>query len=493
MAAGAADCYGWTAWSPTFPNPSSRTSSIRLRWPWAPTTARSAGSSALTNLGAALALFPGARLAERGGQRKPIVVWTGGIAARLALIALAAAPLIFRGHAAIYAFIALVALRAFTGQLGYPAWSAMLADLVPANIRGRYFASRNIALAAAALIFTPLAGRLAESIGLPHGYQASFLVAGLVGFAATMIFARIPEPRPQISGPAAGGAEGVRTILRRHPRFAAFTAVAFLWNLSLMVAGPFFSVYVVVNLGASPTQIGLLAAANSVTNIIGQRLWGRLNDRRGPSWVMRVTGMFIPLVPLLYAFATDAWFLIPVEILSGFLWSGYGLASFNLLLSLAPPAQRARFSAIYQMAVFSPAVVGPLLGSVAANTIGIRPLFFLSTAGRFLAAILFMVTVRGIRNGRRVGREWICEPQGFAAPRSGAASDPGDSRSRVGGRPLRAVRHLLILLSDQHRRAPPRLAGRAGAREPLPDLRRMRGPLPTRGAALRAHRFVRGN
>ncbi len=351
--------------------------------------------SALTNLGAALALFPGARLAERSAQRKPIVVLAGGTAARLALIAIAAAPLIFRGQAAIYALIALIALRAFASQLSFPAWSAMLADLVPSGIRGRYFASRNIALAVAALIFTPLAGRLAESIGLPDGYQASFLVAGLVGFVATAIFGRITEPHPQHSRLAAGRAEGLGALLRRHPRFAAFTGVAFLWNLSLMVAGPFFSVYIVVNLGASPTQIGLLAAANSVTNIIGQRLWGRLNDRHGPSWVMRVTGMFIPLVPLLYAFATDAWFLVPVEILSGFLWSGYGLASFNLLLSLAPPAQRARFSAIYQMAVFSPAVVGPLLGSIAANTIGIRPLFFLSTAGRFLAATLFMLTVRG--------------------------------------------------------------------------------------------------
>lgn len=351
--------------------------------------------SALTNLGAALALFPGAQLAERSSRRKPIVVWTAGMAARLALLAIAVAPLIFRGQATIYAFIALIALRAFATQLGFPAWSAMLADLVPSGIRGRYFASRNIALAAAALIFTPLAGRLAESIGLPGGYQASFLVAGLIGFVATGIFARIPEPTPQASTAAAGKAEGAWKILRTHPRFAAFTAVAFVWNLSLMVAGPFFSVYVVVNLGASPTQIGLLAAANSVTNIIGQRLWGRLNDRRGPAWVMRVTGLGIPLVPLLYAFATDAWFLIPVEILSGFLWSGYSLASFNLLLGLAPAAQRARFSAIYQMAVFSPAFVGPLLGSLLANTVGIRPLFFLSTAGRFIAAILFMFTVRG--------------------------------------------------------------------------------------------------
>lgn len=351
--------------------------------------------SALTNLAAALALFPGARMVERRGQRKPIVVWTGGVAARLALIAIAAAPLVFDGQAAIYAFIALVALRAFAGQLAFPAWSTMLADLVPSSSRGRYFASRNIALAAAALIFTPLAGRLAEAFGLPRGYQVSFLVAGLVGFVATAIFARIPEPPPQISSAGAGRPEGVWKILRTHPRFAAFTAVAFIWNLALMVAGPFFSVYLVVNLGATPTQIGLLAAANSVTNIIGQRLWGRLNDRRGAAWVMRVTGLIIPVVPLLWAFAPDPWFLIPVEILAGFLWSGYGLASFNLLLSLAPAAQRARFTAIYQVSVFSSAFVGPLLGSVLANTIGIRPLFYLSTIGRIVASLLFMFTVKG--------------------------------------------------------------------------------------------------
>jgi MFS family permease len=170
-----------------------------------------------------------------------------------------------------------------------------------------------------------------------------------------------------------------------------------------MVVGPFFSVYLVVDLGGTPTQIGLLAAANSVTNIIGQRLWGRLNDRRGAAWVMRITGLFIPLVPLLWAFAPDPWFLIPVEILSGFLWSGYGLASFNLLLSLAPPAQRARFSAIYQTAVFSAAFVGPLLGSVFADSIGIRPLLYVSTVGRVIASLLFLFTVRGDTETPREG------------------------------------------------------------------------------------------
>ena len=362
------------------------------------TTGQIGWLSAFTNLASALALFPGARLVERTGQRKRIVVLTGGGVARLLLLVMAVAPLFLPGTAAIYALIALIALRAFFSQLGFPAWSSLLADLVPAGIRGRYFASRNIGLAVAALIAAPLAGLLADQLGLPLGYQVSFFLAGLIGFGATAIFARIPEhPLPPASQTATEKPEGIRSILRTHPRFASFTAVAFLWNLALMIAGPFFSVYLVQDLGASPTQIGLLAAIFSVTNIVGQRVWGRLNDRRGAVWVMRLTGFLIPGVPLLWSIAPNPWYLIAVEGFSGFVWAGYGLASFNLLLGLAPAAQRARYTAIYQVSVFISAFIGPLLGGAFAAAIGIRPLFWVSAAGRVIAAFLFQLTVRGDR------------------------------------------------------------------------------------------------
>ena len=84
-----------------------------------------------------------------------------------------------------------------------------------------------------------------------------------------------------------------------------------------------------------------------------------------------------------------------MEALSGFVWAGYGLSSFNLLLSLTPPAQRARYTAIYQVSVFSSAFIGPLLGSALAAALGIRPLFWISAAGRVIAASLFLLTVRG--------------------------------------------------------------------------------------------------
>jgi hypothetical protein len=102
----------------------------------------------------------------------------------------------------------------------------------------------------------------------------------------------------------------------------------------------------------------------------------------------------IPLVPVFYALVPNAWYLVGVEAFSGFMWAGYGLSSFNLMLGLAPAEQRARFSAVYQSAVFGASFVGPLLGMALVSFYNITLLFWLSAIGRILASILFMVTVR---------------------------------------------------------------------------------------------------
>ncbi len=355
------------------------------------------------NAGAALGQLPGARLVERIGQPKRIVVWSGGIAGRLILLMVAATPLLLGAQAAIFAVITLVALRFFFNQLGFPAWSALTSRLVPTGIRGRYFASRNMAMGAAALLFAPIAGIVIQSGGSPHGYQLSFLLAGLVGFVATVFFARIPESADRAAERGAAGttgttqhlAAGTWSLLRSHPRFMAFTGVALVWNLALTISTPFFSVYMVRDLAASPVHIGLLAATFSIWNIAGQRVWGRLNDRRGAAWVTRLAGLLIPSIPLIWAFVPNLWWLFPEESLSGFLWAGYGLASFNLMLSLSPEHQRPRFVAVYQSVGFAAAFVGPLIGSLLADALSIRGCFLVSAGGRLLAALLFVFTVRG--------------------------------------------------------------------------------------------------
>ena len=84
-----------------------------------------------------------------------------------------------------------------------------------------------------------------------------------------------------------------------------------------------------------------------------------------------------------------------INTLSGFLWAGYNLSNFNLLLELTPDEQRPRAVALFQTAIFGSAVVGPLLGGYLADAIGFRFIFGLSSAGRLLGMALFLwLTIR---------------------------------------------------------------------------------------------------
>ncbi|MCB8945353.1 MAG: MFS transporter [Ardenticatenaceae bacterium] len=356
--------------------------------------------TAVANLLGALALFPGARLAERG-NRKRTVLWSGGGVARLALLALALLPLLAGEPAlAIWLIIGLNGLRAFMANLANPAWTAMVADLVPDFMRGRFFGSRNMAMGVAALVVAPLAGRLITAMNgrfnLPHlGYQAAFFLAFAIGMVATFSFRRIAEPAP-VPGAIHQHQRGeLRRALRQNPAFVGMVISAFVWNLALQIAAPFFNVYLVSEFEASAGMIGFLASVSSLSALLGQRVFGRWLDEKGAIWVQQVCGFLIPLLPFCWLFITAPWQVAFVNVLGGFAWAGYNLSNFNLLLTLTPDEQRPRAVALFQTAVFSSAVIGPLLGGYLADAVSFKLIFGLSGIGRLAGILLFIwLTVR---------------------------------------------------------------------------------------------------
>jgi MFS family permease len=357
--------------------------------------------AAAANLLGMLALFPGARLVESAGQRKKVVIWSGGIFSRLALLGLALIPAVIAQPAlAIAAIIVVDGLRSFMANLANPGWTAMVADLVPEPMRGRFFASRNTAMGLAALLVAPLAGRLILSANsrldsLFAGYQIVFIFAFLFGLVSTISFGRIQEPRPSETNHRPHQRGDLRRALRRSTGFTGLVISALVWNMALQVAAPFFNVYLVSEFQATPLTIGLLAGIATFSALIGQRVFGRLMDRRGAIWVQAVTGLAIPLAPLAWALITAPWQVGIINTFSGFLWAGYNLSNFSLLLELTPDEVRPRAVALFQTAVFGSAVIGPLLGGFLADAVGFRFIFGLSSAGRFLGTALFiLLTIR---------------------------------------------------------------------------------------------------
>jgi MFS family permease len=249
----------------------------------------------------------------------------------------------------------------------------------------------------ATLIISALAGWLVNAgntFGLNDklGFQLVFVLSFMTGMVSTFAFSRIIEPKARVLKPGEGEPAGGRVAaMLRSPGFVGLVISAFVWNFSLQIAAPFFNVYLVTNLGAEGTMVGIATAASSLTGLLGLMIFGRLMDRKGAVWLQIVTGFPIVVLPILWAFYTDPYQVVVNNLFGGFLWAGYNLASFNLLLQLTLHHQRAHAVAFYQTAVFSSAVLGPLVGGYVADNIMFQYIFILSGIGRFVAMIIFVL------------------------------------------------------------------------------------------------------
>ncbi|MFN8440308.1 MAG: MFS transporter [Caldilineaceae bacterium] len=353
--------------------------------------------TALANLAGAIALFPGAQLLESVGKRRSIVVWTGGGLGRIGLFLIAIMPFFVKdSFRAVVAIIAFNCIRNFMNNLANPAWTGLVADIIPKSMRGRYLSSRNFAMGLATLCITPLAGWLITSgeawtSNSLLGYQMTYLLAFGVGMLSTASFQRIEETEMVATQTIAQSRAGMFQLLRENRAFMGFVVSAFVFNLALQIAGPFFNVYMKSGLGATETQVGLAASISSLAALVGQLLWGRLLDRKGSVWIQVVSGFLIPIMPVLWIFYSRPEQVYVNNIFGGFMWAGYNLSNFNLLLSLTPDHDRPRATALYQTVVFTSAVIGPLIGGWIADLVSFNLIFVISGVGRLLGMILFVL------------------------------------------------------------------------------------------------------
>jgi len=347
--------------------------------------------SSISSLVAVLMLLPGALLTERLGKRKEIALVSGGIIGRAMIFLIILIPIFLSGPAAVYAAITLTVSRDAMNNLGMPAWISLTADLVPLSWRGRYFGSRNFIMGIAGMIVTLVIGELLTRSGQLQSYQFAYTLALGLGIISTISFSRIKEPTPThaVEQSSPFSFRAIPSYFIANPVFLAYCVTSAIWNFSLNISGPFFTVYQVKVLGATAIMVGILSITSQVSSLLAQRPFGNMADRWGPRKLVVITGYLIPFLPFVWIFIQEAWQGIPVNLLGGALWAGYSLASFNYLLTLIPEDQRARYSALYQIVVAISLSAGAAIGSVIVTKWGYHAVFLLSGIGRMLGAILF--------------------------------------------------------------------------------------------------------
>jgi MFS family permease len=269
-----------------------------------------------------------------------------------------------------FALIALVAVYHSAHGFAIPIWNSLIGDLVPADIRGRFFGRRNRQNGISTFVTLVAAGGILdvfERFGrVAFGFLIIFTVACAARLNSARWLARYADPRFEVS------AEQRFTFgqfLRRSPQsnFAKF--VFFFATVSFAVAfsGPYFALYMLRELNLSYVEFTAVTAASTITQFLAFSYWGELTDRFGNKKILNICGWGIGIVPLLWLFSPALWYMMVIQVYGGFVWAGFSLAAANFMFDAVSPPKRARCAAYQGMVNGVCVFAGSLLGGFVAG------------------------------------------------------------------------------------------------------------------------------
>lgn len=292
----------------------------------------------------------------------------------------------------------LVAGFRMLGSLMGPAWGSLVSEYLPPERRGDYFGWRARVVAISGLVGMAFWGVFLNSwrnVGSPQsGFLILFLSCTLLRVVSLFYMSRMVDlPMHRAEGSDFTFWMFIRRF--RESNFVKFVLFVASVTFSIQIASPYLSVYMLRDLGFSYLGYMLVILSSVLAGLVSFPLWGRHADVVGTARILKVTGLLLPLTPLLWIFARSVPALIAVELFSGFVWGGFNLCATNFIYDAASPAVRVRclsyFNLITGTAAFGGAALGGILSERLPALFGSKLVgLFLLSAGLRLAANLIM-------------------------------------------------------------------------------------------------------
>ncbi|MBE1529454.1 MFS family permease [Sphingopyxis sp. OAS728] len=330
-----------------------------------------------------LAQVPAIALVERIRERKRIAVLSS-IFGRTMLGLMAIAP--FAGSYGLTIMVTATFVLCAMGAVGSCAWNSWIRDLAPDDRMGRIFARRTFYATLTTLIAGIAAATALEvtNEGSP-ARDLSFAMLYVVGCAAGLIsawiVARLPEPAL-----APRPAKALRLFEQLKRPFSDrnfWRLILFLgtWQFAINFATPFFTVYLVRQLGYDMSVVMGLSIASQLANAFALRSWGTLADRFANKSVLLVAAPIYILCIAAMAGTSQitqegfrlAW-LVLLHLLMGGAVAGVTLATANIALKLSPRGEAASYLAAGAVVTAVAAGSAPILGGALADFFAVRQL-----------------------------------------------------------------------------------------------------------------------
>ena len=309
-------------------------------------------------------------LIERRQRRKPFCLAAYAVGYSMWL-PIALIPLMFAGAFRPWAMVLFIAVASAALALASPAATSWLTDLVPLEARGRFIARQQSLMAGVGLAASVAAGRYLDLFPTDKqqtGFLWLFIIAVAFALASVTAWGTVPEPPKRQAAPHA-----LTTFLLlpfRHVDFRNFTILVALRTMSVMIAGPFFIVYMLKNLEIPYAQIAILSAMMTLAYMAANSLWAYLAGKFGYRPVLTISHFGLSVLPVVWFFATKSnyWLVISaIQVWAGVMNSGLMLSQFNLMLKIAPEESRSMYIGSHAAVVNVAVALGAMLGGVLAQ------------------------------------------------------------------------------------------------------------------------------
>jgi MFS family permease len=304
----------------------------------------------------------------------------------------------------------LLMLLLITGVGGVlmPAWMDLIARTLPTTIRGRFFALSNFVAGLVGFAASLLVANVLAWVPEPASYGVCFLGATVcvgLSWLALAFVREVPAERTAAPVPLRAYLGRMPGLLRRDRNLSWFLVARGLAMTGSMASG-FYTVYALRAWEAPAAQVGVFTALMLVGQSVGTLTLGWVADHAGHRVVL-LTGMVAGvgattaalLAPSLGAFGV-------VFVLYGVQGAAVNVSNLNVLLEFSPtPEARPTYIGLGTTVMTPMAFAAPLLGGLLADGLGFRAMFVVALAFALSGLVLLAALVRDPRHAAVAVRE----------------------------------------------------------------------------------------
>ncbi len=309
-----------------------------------------------------------------------------------------------------YALIFFYAAWAFVVGVKNPSFFSWIGDVVPEERRGAYFAQRNRILGIVGIVVFLTASFVLDFFKTKGyvlvGFTILFSLSFLLRFVSRGFFRRSYSPSFHLRKK---NYFSLWAFIRRYDNFGKFAFYQACFNFTIMIASPFFAVYMLQDLNFNYFTFTLVSLSSTLFYILFTPMMGRISDRYGNVRLLYLAGILFPLTPFLWIFLKDpvALFFLP-GLTAGLGNAAFSLGVTNFMYDSVSPEKRgicvAYTSVLNGIGIFLGSILGGLMIQYLPITFMSKTLFVfaLAAVARLLVGLLFLPYIKEVRKVKRL-------------------------------------------------------------------------------------------